>query len=60
MAAAYPPFLEVKRTEECGRGLYAKTRIRLGTEVLTSEPYAHVLSKSERGKYCDHCLQQAG
>lgn len=59
MAVAYPLSVEVRRTEEWGRGLYAKSRIRLGTEVLSSEPYAHVLSNSERGSCCDYCLQRA-
>ena len=54
-----PPSLELRRTEEWGRGLYAKGRIYLGTEVMTSESYAHVLNSTERGNYCDFCLSQS-
>jgi len=49
--------LEVRRREEEGRGLYAKCKLPLGREVLTAEPYAYVLSNSERGRLCDCCIR---
>ena len=52
-----PASLEVRRREEEGRGLYAKYRLPLGREVLTAEPYAYVLSNSERRRLCDCCMK---
>ena len=52
----FPPTVEVKETEELGRGLYAREEIRRGTEVLRSEPLVHVLNTSDVEKYCSYCL----
>ena len=48
--------IEVKRTEQYGRGLYARAALRPGKEVLSRPPYAHVLDNSRRGAYCDACF----
>ena len=54
-----PPSLEVKESQQYGRGVYAKTPLRLGVEVLKAEPYVHVLSNDVRGHFCDFCLTES-
>jgi len=41
-----------------GRGLRAKNGISSGSSVLSSYPVAYVLSKSQKGIRCDHCLKR--
>ena len=55
-----PAAIEVKSSEGYGRGLHARSQISPGADVLRDEPYAHVLSKAERGSSCDHCLRSSG
>ncbi|XP_076816367.1 histone-lysine N-methyltransferase SMYD3-like isoform X2 [Clavelina lepadiformis] len=50
--------IEVFRSEDRGRGLRATTDLRKGTLVLTSAPFAYVLSKKQKGIRCDHCLNK--
>ena len=52
----FPPAVEVKETEEYGRGLYASEEIPRGTEILRSEPLVHVLNTSDVDKYCSYCM----
>ena len=49
--------LEVAERREYGRGVYAKSSIRVGAQLFTAEPYAYVVSESHRGVLCDSCLQ---
>lgn len=51
--------LEMRECEPYGRGLYAKTAISLGVEVLRAEPFVHVLNNDFRGELCDYCLQES-
>ena len=51
--------LEVRECEQYGRGLYAKTAVSLGVEVLRAEPFVHVLNNDFRGELCDYCLQES-
>ena len=55
-----PATLEVKSSENFGRGLHAKSQLRPGTDILRDEPYVHVLSNAERGSSCDFCLRSSG
>ena len=55
-----PATVEVRSSEGFGRGLYARSQIRPGADILRDEPYAHVLSKAERGGSCDYCLRSSG
>lgn len=50
--------LEVRECEQYGRGLYARTAISLGVEVLRVEPFVHVLNNDFRGELCDYCLRE--
>ena len=51
--------LEVKESEHYGRGVYAKTALSAGVEVMQAEPFAHVLSNDARGHFCDQCLMES-
>ena len=53
----FPPTLEVKKTEEFGRGVYARQKIPRGTEILRSEPFVCVLDTDELKSYCNFCLK---
>lgn len=51
-----PSNLELRQEEELGRGVFAKTKIQPGTELLTALPYVHSVSDTARGNVCDYCL----
>ena len=53
----FPPTVEVKRTEELGRGLYAREEIPRGTEILRSDPFAYVVNSKNIEDYCSFCLK---
>ena len=54
----FPGFLEIRRTVEFGRGVYAKQRLTLGTELVSADPVTHVVASHERGLRCDYCLER--
>ena len=49
--------LEVRESEQYGRGVYAVTAIPPGVEVMEAKPLVHVLSNDVRGQHCDFCLK---
>lgn len=51
-----PSNLELREEEGFGRGVFAKTKIEQGTELLTALPYVHSVSENLRGTACDYCL----
>uniref|UniRef100_A0A1X7U1G6 MYND-type domain-containing protein n=1 Tax=Amphimedon queenslandica TaxID=400682 RepID=A0A1X7U1G6_AMPQE len=53
-----PSFLELKETEEYGRGVYSVKELSPGTDVIVGDPLAHVISSHEREMYCHHCLKK--
>lgn len=53
-----PDFLEVKKTPEYGRGVYTRTKLVAGTNLVASVPVVHVISQHERGRRCDWCLSK--
>lgn len=54
-----PSSLEVRESEQYGRGVYAATAFSPGTEVMRAEPIVHVLSNDVRGQMCDFCLNES-
>ena len=38
-----------------GRGLFATKDIDIGFTILTDQPFAYALTKSQRRKRCDYC-----
>ena len=53
-----PTSVEVRESEQYGRGVYAKAAISPGIEIMQAEPYVHVLSNDVRGQLCDYCLRE--
>lgn len=51
-------YLEVKEDEIYGRGVYCRTDIGSGVEVIKSAPIIHVISNKERGRVCDWCTNR--
>ena len=51
----YKDYLEVREDDIFGRGVYSKTVIATGVEVIKSDPIVHVISKKERRRICDWC-----
>lgn len=52
--------LEIRHTEQYGRGLYTRGKISCGTEVLREEePFIHVLARVQQGTRCDWCLVES-
>lgn len=51
--------LEVRESEQYGRGLYSRTAISPGVEMMRAEPFVHVLNNDFRGKLCDYCLLES-
>uniref|UniRef100_A0ABD2VX96 SET domain-containing protein n=1 Tax=Trichogramma kaykai TaxID=54128 RepID=A0ABD2VX96_9HYME len=52
-------FVEIKQTENMGRGLYAKTDFKTGDLVLVEKPYLIGPNFSNRYVFCSHCLSVA-
>uniref|UniRef100_F6RQ08 [histone H3]-lysine(4) N-trimethyltransferase n=1 Tax=Ciona intestinalis TaxID=7719 RepID=F6RQ08_CIOIN len=50
--------VELFTSEKSGRGLKAKRNLNPGSTVLSSEPYAYLLSKKQKGVYCDFCFKK--
>lgn len=52
--------VEVKSDSQFGRGVYTKTSLQRGREVLKVDPYVCVLSneKGVRLHFCDNCLRE--
>ena len=59
-SAFLPSFLELKETQEYGRGVYSLKELSPGTDVIVGDPLAHVISSHEREMYCHHCLKKEG
>lgn len=51
--------LKVVESEQYGRGVYARTTISPGVEVMQAEPFVHVLSNDVREQFCDYCLKKS-
>jgi len=47
--------LEVRDSPGKGRGLFATKDIDIGFTLLTNEPFAYALTKSQRRQRCDYC-----
>jgi len=47
--------LEVRDSPGKGRGLFATKDIDIGFTILTDQPFAYALTKSQRRKRCDYC-----
>ena len=54
-----PRTLELRTVEDMGRGVFAKSPLPVGTQVLTCLPVAHCTSIEDRGNVCESCLQSA-
>ena len=54
-----PSSVEVRESEQYGRGVYARAALSPGVEVMRAEPFVHVLSNDVRGQLCDYCLQKS-
>ena len=55
-----PPALEVRASQQYGRGLYTRNSpLSVGLEVLKVEPHVHVLSNDVRGRFCDYCVTES-
>ncbi|KAK7683554.1 hypothetical protein QCA50_013389 [Cerrena zonata] len=54
-----PDTLEVRQSEETGRGLYAKTQYNVGSVLLSVRPQVSVLSGSHLEHYCSFCASAA-
>ena len=59
-----PPHIEVEKKEKEVNKYYLeilaeRAKVRAGTTIVTSEPFAHILSNNYRGKCCDHCLKSS-
>ena len=54
-----PSSLEVRESEQYGRGVYARAAVSLGVEIMRAEPFVHVLSNDVRGQLCDYCLGES-
>lgn len=51
--------LDVLCTEQYGRGLYTRRKVSCGTEILSEDPFLHVLSRSQQSTRCDWCLVES-
>ncbi|ORY22390.1 hypothetical protein BCR39DRAFT_551744 [Naematelia encephala] len=51
-----PPFLQVRRSEGSGRGIYTTKRIKAGSVLLLSTPRVAVLSTSQLSSTCSGCF----
>ena len=50
--------LELRRTEEYGRGVYTRAAVpAAGRLMMSAEPLVHVVSNSEDSGRCDWCLR---
>lgn len=54
-----PRTLELRTVEDMGRGVFAKSPLPVGAQVLTCLPTAHCTSVEGRGSVCESCLQSA-
>ncbi|KAF9236037.1 hypothetical protein BU15DRAFT_50600 [Melanogaster broomeanus] len=54
-----PASLEVRRSENSGRGLWARESFKAGTVVLSIEPHAFVLSNQYLDSHCSSCAKAA-
>ena len=59
MEKLVPPGLKVLESSGFGRGLFSKSDLAPGTEVLVSQPFLHVISSTSRGSLCDQCLKSS-
>uniref|UniRef100_A0A6F9DTW6 [histone H3]-lysine(4) N-trimethyltransferase n=1 Tax=Phallusia mammillata TaxID=59560 RepID=A0A6F9DTW6_9ASCI len=50
--------IEVFHSAEKGRGLCTKSGLLRGSVVLSCDPFVYVLTKSQKGVRCDHCLKR--
>ena len=51
--------LEVRESQQYGRGVYAVTALSPGAAVMQAKPLVHVLSNDVRGHVCDNCLGES-
>jgi hypothetical protein len=53
-----PVWSEVRATAETGRGLYARSKVPKGSELLRAQPLAHVVKAECRNTVCQACLKE--
>ncbi|KAI0252893.1 SET domain-containing protein [Lactifluus subvellereus] len=56
---ALPPLVDVRTSQERGRGLYTKERFKRGGTILSTKPHIYVLSTKNLGQFCSSCVSPA-
>ncbi|KAF8827284.1 hypothetical protein HHX47_DHR5000914 [Lentinula edodes] len=55
-----PDFIEIRQSEETGRGIWTQSPIRAGSVIFVTKPYAAALSSPKLTSYCSYCFEQTG
>ncbi|KAJ3912452.1 hypothetical protein F5877DRAFT_54030 [Lentinula edodes] len=53
-------FVEIRQSEETGRGIWTQSPIRAGNVIFVTKPYAAALSSPKLTSYCSYCFEQTG
>ncbi|GAW01997.1 SET domain-containing protein [Lentinula edodes] len=60
MYSELPEFIEIRQSEEIGRGIWTQSPIRAGSVIFVTKPCAAALSSPKLTSYCSYCFEQTG